>query len=108
MTVLFNPSRLVVARQRKQLSKKALADRLGVTSKMIQHYEAGEKTPSEHVVGKMIDVLGFPARFFFGGDVVGPTVDNASFRSFSRMSSAQRDGALAEVAELRRRLGLVR
>lgn len=95
MTQRFNPSRLVVARQRRQLSKKVLADRLGVTPKMVLYYEAGDKAPSDQVVEKMIDVLGFPARFFFATDVEAPTVENASFRSFSRMSSSQRDGALA-------------
>jgi Zn-dependent peptidase ImmA (M78 family)/transcriptional regulator with XRE-family HTH domain len=95
MTQRFNSSRLVVARQRRQLSKKELADRLGVTPKMVLHYEAGEKLPSDQVVEKMINVLDFPARFFFAADVEVPTVENASFRSFSRMSSSQRDGALA-------------
>ena len=95
MTQKFNPSRLVVARQRRQLSKKDLADRLGVTPKMVLHYEAGDKSPSDQVVEKLIAVLGFPERFFFSSHVETPTVDNASFRSFSRMSSAQRDGALA-------------
>jgi P-type Cu+ transporter len=95
MSRVFNPSRLVAARQRMKLSKQELARRSALTAKTIGHYEVGEGPPSERTVDRLGKALGYPAEFFFGDDLELPTAHNASFRSFSRMSAAQRDAALA-------------
>lgn len=94
MEHLFNPSRLVAARQRAKMTKKDLAKRADLTEKSLTYYEAGRQ-PTPATVGKLSLALGFPAEFFFGDDLDTPSADNASFRSFSRMSAAQRDAALA-------------
>ncbi|OZB51939.1 helix-turn-helix domain-containing protein [Stenotrophomonas acidaminiphila] len=91
----FNPSRLVIARQRAQLSKKDLAARVGISQKLLKLYEEGDKAPSSSTVDHLATALDFPVEFFFGRDVEVPLASNASFRSFSRMTSGQRDAALA-------------
>lgn len=90
----FNPSRLVAARQRAKLTKKDLARRADLTEKSLAYYEGGRQ-PTQATVQKLSRALGFPAEFFFGDDLDAPSAENASFRSFSRMSAAQRDAALA-------------
>jgi Zn-dependent peptidase ImmA (M78 family)/DNA-binding XRE family transcriptional regulator len=90
----FNPSRLVAARQRAKLSKKELAARADVTHKSIALYEDGRQ-PSATTLERLARVLGVSPAFFFASDLSLPTPENASFRSFSRMTSAQRDAALA-------------
>ncbi|AWT14353.1 helix-turn-helix domain-containing protein [Stenotrophomonas maltophilia] len=95
MNGTFNPGRLIIARQRSQLSKKDLAAKTGVSQKQLKGFEEGERQPPSDVVDSLSKVLGFPAEFFFGKDVEAPLASNASFRSFSRMSAGQRDAALA-------------
>ncbi|ASK96609.1 XRE family transcriptional regulator [Xanthomonas campestris pv. merremiae] len=90
----FNPSRLIAARQRAKFSKKDLATRIDVTQKSISLYEDGRQ-PSPATLAKLARALGVPPGFFFAPDLSVPTPENASFRSFSRMTSAQRDSALA-------------
>lgn len=91
----FNPIRLILARQRRGLTKKALADRAGLSSKIVSLYESGMSVPASDSLKTVADVLGFPVAFFAGADINAPGDDNASFRSFSRMTAAQRDAALA-------------
>ncbi len=95
MNAIFNPTRLVLARQRCQLSKKDLAAQAGITQKNLKAYEEGERPPSPEALEQLRKVLDYPVEFFFGGDVDRPLASNASFRSFSRMTSGQRDAALA-------------
>ncbi len=92
---MFTPSRLTLARERRRLTKKALAERIGVTPHTILRYESGDIEPPEGVVQKFADVLDFPARFFSEPDIDGPSGLSASFRSMSAMSAKERDAALA-------------
>ncbi len=98
MDTPFNPSRLTLARLRAKLSKKELAKRASIALTSLGHYEDGARTPSPDVVAQLGAACGFPSDFFYGGDLDMPSPENASFRSFSRMTSAQRDAALASGA----------
>lgn len=91
----FNPARLMLARQRRGWTKKSLADRVGLSSKSIALYESGEAAPSEESIGAIARELRFPQGFFTGANIAAPSEENASFRSFSRMTAGQRDAALA-------------
>ncbi len=91
----FNPSRLVIARQRVKLSKRELSAKANITQRSIKNYEEGETIPSPATIIQLSEALDFPVEFFFGENVETPLASNASFRSFSRMTSAQRDSALA-------------
>ncbi|MBE8717583.1 helix-turn-helix domain-containing protein [Cellvibrio polysaccharolyticus] len=92
---LFNPNRLILARQRRGLTKVVLAERAGLSSKLITLYEKSIQEPTEESLKLLANTLGFPVSFFSGDDIEAPTGDNASFRSFSRMTASQRDAALA-------------
>jgi Zn-dependent peptidase ImmA (M78 family)/DNA-binding XRE family transcriptional regulator len=91
----FNPSRLVLARKRRGLSKKALAEVSKAALRSIVYYESGEVTPTEETVQSLAVALQFPATFFYEGDIEEIDSDSASFRSLSKMTASQRDSAIA-------------
>ncbi len=92
---MFTPSRLTLARMRRRLSKKELAEAMGLTPHSILRYEIGESGPTDDIVGRLAKSLGFPEGFFHGPDIDPPPEDAASFRSMSAMSAKERDAALA-------------
>ncbi len=97
---IFAPTRLTVARQRRLLSKKDLAEIVGVTPHSILRYESGESAPTDDVVARLVRALDFPNEFFFQPEIDTPPDTSASFRpvsfrSMSAMSAKERDAALA-------------
>ncbi len=93
---MFNCSKLALARKRRQLTKKELAEKSGITAVTLTRLETGTTTdPSMETLKALADVLGYPVDFFFGESYEELTTDAASFRSLSTMSAAQRDAALA-------------
>jgi Zn-dependent peptidase ImmA (M78 family)/DNA-binding XRE family transcriptional regulator len=92
---MFTPGRLSLARKRRGLTKKGLAQRVGVTPRAILRYEIGETAPQDDTLAKIAGVLQFPVAFFHADDVDEPTPDAASFRSLTAMTAASRDASLA-------------
>ncbi len=92
---MFTPSRLTLARKRRRLSKKALAERIDVTAHTVLRYESGEIAPTDVTLGRLSAVLCFPLGFFSAPDVDALPEDAASFRSMSAMPAKERDAALA-------------
>jgi Zn-dependent peptidase ImmA (M78 family)/DNA-binding XRE family transcriptional regulator len=93
---MFNCSKLALARKRRQLTKKELAERSGITAVTLTRLETGKTSdPSIETLSALAEVLGYPVDFFFGESYDELTTDAASFRSLSTMSAAQRDAALA-------------
>lgn len=93
---MFNCSKLSLARKRRQLTKKDLAERSGITAVTLTRLETGKTTdPSMETLDALARVLGYPIDFFLGEDYEELTTDAVSFRSLSTMSAAQRDAALA-------------
>lgn len=97
MIAALTPSRLTIARKRREYSKKGLADAVGVTERMINFYEsrARKKAPSAETLAKIASVLRFPTEFFSGDDLEEPALESASFRALRSMTSAQREAAYA-------------
>lgn len=91
---MFNPMRLTLARKRRGMKKRELAEKIGLTEKSVSNYEAGSQEPESSTLAKLSEALRFPEAFFFGDDPEVPTPDVASFRSQSKMSAPQRDSAL--------------
>lgn len=91
----WTPSRLSLARQRRKFTKKMLAEKVGLSQKSIVNFETGELAPSEESLQRIAEALNFPIGFFLQPEAEVPNSGNASFRSFSRMTSGQRDAALA-------------
>lgn len=91
----FNPSRLIVARKRRLLKKKELATKLHVELRTIVRWELAQSEPSSDNISALSEVLGFPAAFFFAGDIDEPLDRHTSFRSQTAMTAVERDAALA-------------
>lgn len=93
---MFNCTKLALARKRRQLTKKELAERSGITAVTLTRLETGKTTdPSMETLESLAKVLSYPVEFFFGESFDNLTTDAVSFRSLSTMSAAQRDAALA-------------
>jgi Zn-dependent peptidase ImmA (M78 family)/transcriptional regulator with XRE-family HTH domain len=92
---MFNPKRFAFARRRRGMTKRALADKTGASTRAITAYEAGERTPLPEILAQLAKLLEFPLEFFYGDDLDEFTEDSASFRSLSQMTAGQRDSALA-------------
>lgn len=92
---MFTPGRLSLARKRRGLTKKRLAQLVGVTPRTILRYEIGEIAPQDDTQARIAKVLNFPVTFFHADDVDEPATDAASFRSLTAMTAASRDASLA-------------
>ncbi|MCA1516363.1 ImmA/IrrE family metallo-endopeptidase [Bradyrhizobium sp. NBAIM01] len=91
---MFNAERLKIARQRRKLSGKKLADLAGITPVTVSKIENGHQ-PESYVVERLSNALRYPREFFF---LVSPDVldaDTVSFRSLKKMGAAERDASLA-------------
>jgi Zn-dependent peptidase ImmA (M78 family)/DNA-binding XRE family transcriptional regulator len=92
----FNWSKLALARKRRQLTKKELAEKSGVTAVTLTRLETGKTTdPGMDTIQALAAALRYPVDFFFGESFEELSTDAASFRSLSTLSAAQRDAALA-------------
>lgn len=91
----FSPSRLTLARQRRELTKAALARMVGRSAQAITGYETGSYVPEDEVVDLLCTKLEYPRRFFFEVEVDGVPVEAVSFRSLRSMSAKLRDKQLA-------------
>lgn len=76
------------------MTKRELADRIGVSERSVSAYEKGEQEPEPFNVQRIANALNFPEAFFFASDPEELTKGIASFRSMSKMSARQRDSAL--------------
>lgn len=92
---MFNKTRLIVARQRASLTRKELAERLGVEPRAVTGFEAGEYMPNDDNMRRICSVLKYPESFFFSDDIDIPDPAGVSFRSMSKMTAKQRDAAIA-------------
>ena len=93
---MFNASRLTLARKRRQLTKKELADRANLTAVTLTRIEAGDTPdPNTETVRAIAQALGYPTDFFYLNDCEELTTEAVSFRSLSSLTARQRDAALA-------------
>lgn len=90
---MFNGKRLSLARMRRRLTAKGLADCAGVAALTIARLEKGENQPDGETVAKLSEVLGFPLEFFFADEPPDFDTNAVSFRSLSKMSAKERDAA---------------
>jgi len=92
---MFNPRRLSLARKRRRLTAKALAEKAGLAVDTISRLENGSNPPDEGTVAKLVRVLNFPEPFFFDQDPEDIDTGAVSFRGFSKMSARERDAAIS-------------
>jgi Zn-dependent peptidase ImmA (M78 family)/DNA-binding XRE family transcriptional regulator len=89
------PSRVVLARTRRGLTKAKLAKRAGISTRTLYEIEAGRAIPTRETVEAIAEATRFPMDFFYRPDIESPTPSVASFRSLRSMTAGQRDAALA-------------
>jgi len=93
---MFNGGRLSLARKRRQLTKKELAERAGLTAVHLTRLELGDTAePTSDTVGALALALNYPADFFYLADSEALNSEAVSFRSLSTLTARQRDAALA-------------
>lgn len=92
--MIFSGERLRVARQRRKLSGKQLADRAGVSAVTVSKAENGHQVQND-TASLLADSLGFPIEFFYMERPEVIAVNTVSFRSLAKMSAANRDASLA-------------
>lgn len=92
---MFTPSRLTLARKRRGLTKKALAEKIQVSTRSVTAFEAGKIGPKPATLARISEALSFPPSFFEAEDLPELSSAAVSFRSLSKMEAAQRHSALA-------------
>lgn len=92
---MFNPRRLSLARMRRRLTARALAELTGLVPDTISRLENGSNFPDESTIEKLVEALGFPVEFFSDRDPEDIDTGAVSFRSFSKMSAKERDAAIS-------------
>lgn len=95
----FRSTRLVIARQRRRVTRQALADATGIKARVLSEIEAGERDVSTADVDSFAAALRFPRQFFYASDdldLVEP--GRVSFRALASMSARLRDAVLASAS----------
>ena len=93
----FNPERLKIARLRRRMTYKKLADTVGLTSKTLSKYEndSNDNPPSLESLKKLAKALHYPIEFFLEDDVDTLPIESVSFRALSKMTASQRGAAIS-------------
>ncbi|MDW9792138.1 ImmA/IrrE family metallo-endopeptidase [Sinorhizobium meliloti] len=94
---MFNRKRFSLARQRRGLTGIQLAEVSGLTPVTISRLESGQtRSPDEGTIEKLALALDYPVSFFLrAGDPEELEAETVSFRSLKKMSSREREAALA-------------
>jgi Zn-dependent peptidase ImmA (M78 family)/transcriptional regulator with XRE-family HTH domain len=92
---VFNRKRLSLARQRRRLTGKGLAELAGVSAITVSRLENGENHPDDETTARLAHALGYPTEFFDDDDPEEIDTNAVSFRSLSKMSAKERDAAIA-------------
>lgn len=90
---MFSARRLSLARKRRRLTGKALAEMSGLAADTVSRLEHGSNQPDDMTVARLAKTLSFPIDFFFDHDPEDIPTGAVSFRSFSKMSAKERDAA---------------
>lgn len=86
---MFSSTRLTLARNRRGLTKKEVAEACGVSRRTVSGWESGEFSPSEGAAEQLIRLLDFPREFFYGKDLEELAAESASFRALTAISARQ-------------------
>lgn len=92
---MFNPKRLILARKRRGLSGKGLAELAKLSPVTVSRIENGENLPDEETITRFSRALNYPRDFFFSDDPQELDTGAVSFRSLTKMSARERDAAIS-------------
>ena len=91
---MFSSKRLSLARRRRRLTSKALAEMAELSAVHLSRLEQGNNEPDPETVRRLAEVLAYPEEFFYRDDPEEIATQAVSFRSLSRMSAKERDAAI--------------
>ena len=91
----FNRDRLDLARRRRGMTKRALAEAAGISIRSLAGYFRDEREPEQTTVGRFAEILRFPVEFFYGATLDEVSHEGPSFRALTKMTARQRDQATA-------------
>ena len=96
----FDPARLTQARHLAGLTKKHVAERVGVTPAAVGQYETGMARPRPDLLPKLADALSVPMGFFLAGRPRAQLDGSmAHFRSLRTTRAYQRNKAISYVEQ---------
>ncbi|MCX6380423.1 MAG: XRE family transcriptional regulator [Armatimonadetes bacterium] len=87
----FAPGRLTAARERRGMTKKAVAEAISVSAPYMTALESGAETPTMEMVSCLSFALRFPIGWFYANPIEELPPQSISFRSRSRMTTKIRD-----------------
>lgn len=97
----FEPARMTQARHLAGMTKKDIAERLGITPAAVGQYEAGITRPRPDVLLRLADLLGVPIAFFAAGRPHAQLDASVThFRSLRSTRVFQRDKAVAFASQV--------
>ncbi|MCP2169426.1 ImmA/IrrE family metallo-endopeptidase [Goodfellowiella coeruleoviolacea] len=97
----FDPARLTQARHLAGMTKKDIAEGLGVTPAAVGQYEAGVTRPRPEVLPRLAELLDVPLAFFAAGRPHAKLdVSVTHFRSLRSTRAYQRDRAVAFASQV--------
>lgn len=91
----FNPKRLSLARKRRRLTGKGLAEAAGISAVTVSRIENFENEPDAVTIARIAAALNYPVEFFCSDDPDELDTTAVSFRSLSKMSAKERDAAIS-------------
>lgn len=92
---MFNPIRLTIARKRRQLTKKELAEMSGVSQVTLTRIENSyTQEPDRKTIAAFAKSLCYPIEFFYLDECEEISADSVSFRSLSSLTARQVNAAL--------------
>lgn len=92
---MFNNKRLSLARKRRRLTAKGLAERAGLSALTITRLEKGDNQPDDSSVRQIADALAYPIEFFYCDDPEIIDTEAVSFRGLTKMTAKERDAAIS-------------
>lgn len=101
MSDVFVPEQLIAARERMELTRAALANNLGFSSRTLTRFEKGETSPSHAQIQELAQALHVHTNYFFDDAAEKINQETISFRRASRTSAkklkaAQQHGVIIE------------
>ncbi len=93
---MFNYKKLELARKRRSLTKKVLAESLNLSIQTLSEWENGKTEPKTENLIELSKILKFPIDFFCDNREVTDLVkENVSFRALTKMKASDRELALS-------------
>lgn len=92
---MVTPTRITIARMRRELRINELAKLVDIHPQTLSNYENSRHEPAEDVVALIADALDFPVDFFYATDIDPIRAEEVSFRARSKLAPRRRDLALS-------------